>query len=144
MFFRQRKQHHESGTVTTGINGTVTTGISNYPINFIADPINTSFSREYLIKLKKDSFEKVDILLEERSKIHIQEVEKDSYLFEYSDNELIDIIKNKDEWNSFDVSLAKNILKDKGIILSNEEIENFKTQRLNKLSEPEKSQNSWG
>lgn len=115
----------------------------DYPINFIADPSNTSFSHEYVVKLEKESFLKVEEILEDISKNQIQDVEKDYYLFEYSNDELIDIIKHQDEWNKFDVSLAKKILRDRGIEFSKEEITQFKFERIHKLSEAEKGQNMW-
>jgi hypothetical protein len=43
----------------------------DYPINFIADPSNTSFSHEYVFKLEKSSFKKVNQILEDISEVQI-------------------------------------------------------------------------
>jgi hypothetical protein len=35
-------------------------------------------------------------------------VDKDYYLFAFSDSELIELIRKQDEWGSFDIELAKS------------------------------------
>lgn len=115
----------------------------DYPINFISDSANTSFSHEYLIKLKKGSFKKVDAILEKLSEREIKDVDPNYYLFDFNQDELINLLKEQDEWNKFDVTLAKKLLKDKGIQLSNEDLEKIKSERIQELSKPETKQSIW-
>jgi hypothetical protein len=104
---------------------------------------NNNFGTEYCIKIKNDDFEKVNILLEEKSEIEISEIDKDYYLLSFSDEELIDVIAKSDEWNKFDVSLAKKLLRDRGQEITPLKIEEIKKQRITELSKPEKSQSGY-
>jgi hypothetical protein len=104
---------------------------------------NNNFGTEYCIKIKNDDFEKVNILLEEKSEIEISEIDKDYYLLSFSDEELIDVIAKSDEWNKFDVSLAKKLLKERGQEITPLKIEEIKKQRITELSKPEKSQSGY-
>lgn len=61
------------------------------------------------------------------------DIPEDYYLFEYSDDELKDIIFKKDEWNEFDYEAAKRILKQRGENISDEEIDVIDGKRLNSL-----------
>ncbi|MBP1225518.1 hypothetical protein [Flavobacterium sp. 1355] len=104
---------------------------------------NNNFGTEYCIKIKNDDFEKVNILLEEKSEIEISEIDKDYYLLSFSDEELIDVIAKSDEWNKFDVSLAKKLLRERGQEITPLKIEEIKKQRITELSKPEKSQSGY-
>jgi hypothetical protein len=61
-------------------------------------------------------------------------------LNEFSDEELIQIIKEQDTWNKIDFLYAKEVLKSRGIELDNLQIEVYKTVREIELSKPEKNQ----
>lgn len=115
----------------------------DYPINYIADKTNNNFNHEYVIKLKKDDFEKADKLQIEIAETEIKNVDPDYYLFDYSIDELRNIIKEKDAWNSFDVTLAMKILRDKGVELSEEDLAAMESERLTQLSEPDKKTSFW-
>lgn len=55
-----------------------------------------------------DNLIQVDILS------HIEVVDKDYYLFSFTEIELEDLIQKKNEWSKFDFLLAKKILNDRG------------------------------
>ena len=73
--------------------------------------INT---KQYELKIRKDDFIEVEKIEEELVKNDLENVEKSYHLFDYSDEELIEIVTKKDEWNKFDYLLAQKILKEKG------------------------------
>lgn len=104
---------------------------------------NNGFGKEYCIKIKKGDFEKANKILADKSEKEINDIDKDYYLFSFSDDELIDVVSKSDEWNKFDVSLAKKLLKERGKEITTEEIENIKQQRIIELSEPEESQKGY-
>jgi len=104
---------------------------------------NDETNREYVVKLKKEKFEKVNELLMEISMNNIDEVDKDYYLFEFSDEELTEIIMKPDEWSEFDYLLAQRILSDKGKEISPEQLNRFKKQRLQELAQPTASKKVW-
>ena len=102
---------------------------------------DNELGKEFCIKLKKSDFEKVDKILTDKSEKEINEIDKDYYLLSFSDHELIDVISKSDEWNKFDVSLSKKILKKRGNEVTEEQITEIIRQRIVELSKPEKSQN---
>jgi len=115
----------------------------DYPINFIADKTNNNFNHEYVIKLQKNDFVAANRIQEEIAELQIKNVDPSHYLFDFSIDELKNVVKEKDSWSSFDVSLAKKILKDRGFELTSDELSKMQTQRIQQLSEPDKRQSLW-
>ena len=68
------------------------------------------FKPKYILKIKQDDFSAVDDILLKLSSENLNTVENDHYLFSFSDNELNDVISNKNEWCELDFLLAKKIL----------------------------------
>ncbi|MFV8353208.1 hypothetical protein [Flavobacterium sp. XS2P14] len=115
--------------------------LENISIKF--DPIlsNNEFGKEYCVKIKKIDFERTNVVLSEKTKAEINEIQDDYYLFSFSDEELIDVIEKSDEWNKFDVELAHKLLKERGNEITDEQINEIKKQRIVELSKPEEGQN---
>jgi hypothetical protein len=104
---------------------------------------SNDLNKEIRVKIPKHDFEKVDQLLLDISKLHIDTVEKDYYLYEFNDEELIEIITKHDEWSQFDFLLAQKILKDRGKEVNPETVKVIKKQRISELGKPEESQKVW-
>lgn len=104
---------------------------------------NNDFGKEFCIKIKKYDFDKANNLLIEKSGNEIFEIDDNHYLLSFSDDELFDVILKRDEWNSFDVSLAEKLLKERGKEVSQEKIEELKNSRILELSKPEQSQKGY-
>ena len=100
---------------------------------------NNSVEPNVVIKLKPDDFLKANQALEDYYQKQLDTVDKDYYLFEFSDAELMDMISKPDEWGNFDYQLAQKILKDRGKEIKPDIIQNLKTQRIDELSSPEKA-----
>ncbi|MDB5256173.1 MAG: hypothetical protein JWM14_868 [Chitinophagaceae bacterium] len=100
-------------------------------------------SQEYRLKIKQEDFERVNQLLLEHSSRQLEHVDKDYYLFEFTDAELMEVITKPDEWNPFDFLLAQKILKERGKEVKPEELETIKQQRTAELSKPDKNQDGW-
>lgn len=115
----------------------------DYPINFISDIRNDRFSHEYIIKLKPDDFDRVDNIQEKLVLAQLDDVPQDYYLFSYSNDELIDILHAKDEWNRFDYVLARDILDQRGVSITDQELSLINTDRIEQLAEPEKHAPFW-
>ncbi len=69
----------------------------------------------------------------------LENVEETYHLFDYSDEELIEIVTKKDEWNKFDYLLAQKILKERGKEINPELLNAINKQRLDSLSVQEES-----
>jgi len=75
------------------------------------------------VKIPEDRFEDVNALLLSKAKSQLTDINPDYYLFSFSNQELIAVTNNRDEWNHFDQALALKILSDRKIdIPTNTEI----------------------
>lgn len=97
------------------------------------------FTNEYVVKLRKEDFEKANHALIEDSISDLDSIDKGYYLFSFTDDELRDIIAHEDEWNKFDFLLAQKLLNERGIEISTQEMETLRENRLEELAKPEKT-----
>lgn len=97
---------------------------------------------EIAVKLHPDEFLKAHKVLEEYYKMQIEAVEKDYYLFDFTNDELFEIITKPDEWGPLDYQLAQKILIDRGQKINEEVTEKLKTIRIQELAKPGKASNS--
>jgi hypothetical protein len=139
--FNNQNLAKELGTLLTDQN--IEFLLEDNSLSFDPTFANNSFGKEYCIKLKKSDFEKANKILTDKSENEINEIDKDYYLLSFSDDELIDVVSKSDEWNKFDVSLAKKILKEKGKEITPEKIEEIKQKRILELSKPEEGQKNY-
>lgn len=98
--------------------------------------INT---KQFELKIPKEDFKNVEILEENLIKGEVDNVKEDYYLFDYSDEELIEIIVKKDEWNKFDYLVAQKILKIRGKEINPDILKVIDKQRIENLSTQEVS-----
>lgn len=125
--------------------------LSENNIDFKAEVFNATFdsaftnnsNKDYTVKINPSDFEKVDALLLESIKDEIDNVPEDYYLFQFSNEELLELIRKRDEWSQFDVLLAKKILQSRNIEISLEQENKIKAERLIELAEPKKISKSY-
>src|SRR5687767_8283569 len=101
------------------------------------------FSRQFFVKIKRDDFAKADAALAHVTIAELETVDKDHYLYGFSDEELFDILSKPDEWNEFDYQLSKKILNERGKEINTDTIELLKKQRIKELAKPEEQQKAW-
>ena len=99
--------------------------------------------KEYAVKIMSTDFERVNELLKEDETADVEEIGDDYYLFAFTDEELTDVITKADEWNAFDVVLARKLLAQRGKVLSDEAIADINDKRIEDLKAPEPSQGFW-
>ena len=99
--------------------------------------------KEYEIQIQQPDFEKATLLLEELAKEEVNQLPDDYYLLEFTDDELIDVVVKKDEWNEFDYLLAIRLLKERGKTIDEEHISTLNKKRIEDLAKPEKDQTAW-
>ena len=108
---------------------------------------NPAFSytdtKEYVVKVQPEDFERINDLLKRDANENIAEVEPDYYLLSFTNEELKDVITKADEWNAFDVQLARKLLTERGNAISDDEIEKTEEKRIEDLKVPEPSQSTW-
>lgn len=95
------------------------------------------------VRIKQADFEKAELILEKEAEKQLNNIDPGYYLFEFSNEELYDILLKSDEWNKFDYTLAQKILRDKGKSVDKELLDSLKKQRLEDLAKPEGNQKPW-
>jgi hypothetical protein len=113
-------------------------------INF--DPgfvFNETLNTEWAVKIKSEDFETVNQLLKDAEAVDVNGVGKDYYLYAFNDDELMDVITRADEWNAFDVVLARKLLAEHGKNISDEQITAIETKRIEELKAPDPPQTFW-
>ena len=94
---------------------------------------------ETRIKLRPEDFEKADGVLAEYYNAYANNVDRDYYLFSFTNRELEEILIKPDEWGKLDYQLAQKILTERGETFDITELNYLKTKRLEELARPEKS-----
>jgi hypothetical protein len=92
---------------------------------------------ELQISVKEEDFDKATNLLEEIEVVNADGLDKDYYLFEFQDEELVDLLKKPDEWSLNDYHWAGEILKQRGKEVDPGTIEKWQNDRLKDLSQTE-------
>ena len=111
-------------------------------------PVDASFSgstllNEYEIKIQFEDFEKAELILENEAENLIDQVDSNHYLFDFTDDELYDILLKADEWSEFDYKLAQKILTTRGKSIDKDLLKALKNKRIEILAKPEGNQKPW-
>ncbi|MDP9081948.1 MAG: hypothetical protein M3O71_31425 [Bacteroidota bacterium] len=118
-----------------------------YSLEEEAQSFNPSFSytdiKEYLVKVMPEDFEQVNGLVKQNASENIGEVESDYYLLSFTNDELMDVVTKADEWNPFDVQLARRLLAEKGNVISDTDIAAIEEKRVEELKVVEPPQTWW-
>ncbi|UPL49986.1 hypothetical protein [Hymenobacter sublimis] len=107
--------------------------------SFAFNPTNSYF----VVQLRPEDFEVAQTLELDANDALTASAAPDHYLFNFPDEELLDVLLKPDEWNSFDVALARRILRQRGHDVSPALMERLRQQRLQDLARPEPSQKAW-
>lgn len=101
----------------------------SYAFNSVDPDIN--------LMLRAEDFSQANEVLKQFYAKQAETVDPHYYLFHFTDKELLDIIRKQDEWGAFDVALAKQILEDRGIPITEEADAISTRQRIVELTQPE-------
>ncbi|WP_025143978.1 hypothetical protein [Pedobacter jeongneungensis] len=114
-------------------------GLEDVSENFDVSFANNEINKDFRIKLKPVDFERADTLLLQLAEKDLADIDPGYYIFDFSSEELKEIIEKQDEWSSLDFLLAKKILKERGVEVNVNEIQTLKAKRIEALAKPEKS-----
>jgi hypothetical protein len=101
------------------------------------------FNQQFFVKVKQTDFSKANSVLSESVAKELETIDKGHYLYEFTDQELFDVLSKPDEWSELDFQLAQKILRERGKEINNTTIELLKKQRINELAKPEESPKAW-
>jgi len=99
---------------------------------FDATFVNDASKVEYQIMIDRADFDKAEEIMTNYFAQNL-EIPEDYYLKDFTNDELREIIYKKDEWSEFDYELAKKLLSERGIIISENEINQINSDRLESL-----------
>ncbi|MCM5530319.1 hypothetical protein [Parasegetibacter sp. NRK P23] len=98
---------------------------------------NNQIEHDISIKISSEKFSDAHKALDEYYQKSLHDVESDYYLFEFTDEELVEIISKPDEWGHFDYQLAQKILRDRGNEIKPEVANLLKVNRVKELAKPD-------
>lgn len=98
---------------------------------------------EYRIKLREADFKKADALLLSISQKQLQNIDKDYYLLDFDNEELLEVVTKPDEWGQLDYLLAQKLLKERGMEINPILAEALRKQRVQEISKPEQGNGIW-
>jgi hypothetical protein len=101
------------------------------------------FDAKFHVKIKSEDFERADAVVLRESDKELGQIGDDHYLFQFTDQELYEILSKPDEWSELDYRLAAKILKDRGKEAGQETLSELKKQRLQALAQPDDSHAIW-
>lgn len=111
-------------------------------------PVDITFAgnavtKVYEVLLLPDHFALAETVLEKDAKDSLNDVDQDHYLYDFTDNELFDLLAEADQWSTFDFLLAKKILSERGHIINELEMKALRDSRIQELAKPEEKQTTW-
>jgi hypothetical protein len=111
----------------------------------LVDPtiVGVSNTQAISIKLRSGDFSKAHQALADFYKKQLDQVDKDYYLLQFTNEELMEIIAKPDEWGAFDYQLAKKLLKDRGHEVQPAAAGNLARERINALAQPDNIHPAW-
>lgn len=122
-----------------GIHGKIGDNIPAFDISFSGNTLNN----QYEVKVAINDFARANAIIEEEAENIIAQIDKDYYLFEFSDEELYEILIKQDEWGDIDYTLAQQILQERGKPIDDHVLSKLRDNRLEELAKPDKNQISW-
>ncbi|HEX8329516.1 MAG TPA: hypothetical protein VF629_18405 [Hymenobacter sp.] len=111
--------------------------------DFDVSMANNATDTRFVVRLQQADFERARELEEQDNEALMDNAPSDHYLFGFDDDELFDILVKPDEWNSYDVSLARHILRQRGREVSPDTMRLLRRNRLAEMTNPEPSQKGW-
>ena len=101
------------------------------------------FDKEFHLKIKSSDFQRVEELLLDSIQINKNDFPEDYYLFQFTNEELIEILLKPDEWSPVDFKLSQFLLEERGKKIDQEFIDVLRKQRNDELAKPEENPRTW-
>jgi hypothetical protein len=90
-------------------NGVITEVVEE-PRILDSNYIGQQFSDPYLLYMQGKDFERANHILEDHIVVRLEDIDPDYLLLSFSDEELIEVMKMKDEWGIYNYKLAEILL----------------------------------
>ncbi len=104
---------------------------------------NNDFQRDFRVKIRPKDFQQVDELMVRIAESQFAQVTPDYFLFSFTNKELLNVIAKRDEWGHFNWAFAQKLLRDKGIPVSQEQLNLLYQRRIDELAKPKDESGVW-
>ena len=109
---------------------------------------NTNFAfnatdARFVVRLQPGSFDTARRLEDQSNEQLAAQAASDHYLYGFSDEELFDLLVKPDEWSSYDVTLATQILRQRGRDVTPDTVRLLRQHRVAEMAKPEPSLKIW-
>lgn len=101
--------------------------------------LGTTSQQECEVFVLETDLERAKNIIEENVEKQVLVAKDDHYLYEFTNQELYEILLKKEEWSDFDVKLADKILTERGVEDTDELHKSLIEQKREEFSKPEKS-----
>jgi hypothetical protein len=102
-----------------------------------------NLNHEYRVKIRSSDMERTNLLLDSLAVHDIEEVDLNHYLISFSDKELLELVEKPDQWSKEDYHLALKILGERGLNISQEQLDLLKQKRIRESSQMESGNSAW-
>lgn len=127
-----------------GITYEINENTRKHDLTFLGSSLSTSgIEMKFSLKASPDDFKQIHDLIDKEIEVRLDEVEKDHYLFDFSTDELTEVLMKPNEWSVFDFKVAGLILNDRGITISKEFLDSMKKQGHSELLQKESYSSIW-
>ncbi len=99
--------------------------------------IGHSGDKDIFLLLAGNDFARANELIDQEIRSRLNEIPEDYYLYSFSTDELKEVLQKPDEWNNQDVLIAGKILKDRGIVIAEQDLLEYRLKRQSELALPE-------
>ncbi len=104
--------------------------------------IGTDYSDRYEVYIPAADYTKANGIVYDKHGVSPESIDTSHPLLKMSNAELIEIVKNPDEWGPDNYGIALGVLKTRGVVLSDEELEAMEKEKISSLLQ-KKSVDIW-
>jgi len=104
-----------------------------FDVTFSNNPLNTDLH----VEMRGSDFAKADLIIQTEMEKDLKDAPADYYLFSFSEEELYEVLVQRDKWSAFDFVLAKKLLADRGRAIDVSQLKELQNRRLEELKQPE-------
>lgn len=118
VFKRFRNQEEAESTLQILQKNYILYECDTFTDRYFSIEMGDTRAKGFFVKLFPKDFEKARKILQEEAQNLITQLPEDYYLYTFSAKELVEIVQKPDEWNEIDYELAKELLAEQGISIS--------------------------
>jgi hypothetical protein len=96
----------------------------------IASASTNPMENQIIVRIRETHFETVNNLFEKKTSQTDENNDVDHYLYTFSDNDIIDVIANPEEWTETEVKIANEIFKQRGLKPTAELIKSVRKEKI--------------